>query len=77
MTLGQAEELPRSSSVFEDPSWRADISFTLASGKIIGEAAARIARREIAKNLILKAGFVKKWTSLQFNWDRVKDFERL
>lgn len=55
MALGQAPARPSSSSVLEEPNWRASRSpLMLISGTAMGVAAAKVVRRETAKNFMLE-----------------------
>lgn len=57
IALGQAEELPLSSSVLDVPNWRACSSIASDSGMMMGEAAVKAARMVTAKNFILMCSF--------------------
>lgn len=60
MALGQALELPLSSSLLEPLNWRAMISSSAleGSGAAIGEAAAKAVRNETVKNFMMRFGGV-------------------
>jgi hypothetical protein len=65
MALGHALALPLSSSVLEEPNWRASRSplrLNSGSGAAMGEAVARVARmarRVMERNFILKLVLIR------------------
>lgn len=54
MALGQAPAPPLSSSVLDEPSWRASMSLMLGSGTAMGEATAKVTKSETVKNFMLR-----------------------